>query len=139
MKQYKTIAGPVTLKYKANGISGSELGGLRASDGEGYDSTVRQYAKTIDKEAVGGWELLLIQQVTVKKLAYNSVFIGAIIGAVLTLILVGYSGGRIWLDGLRIDYWGGFFLGAIFGALFGCLRIKYVSEVFNMLVFVKDE
>lgn len=50
--QYKTIAGPVGLTIKKK---------------DSYEDAVRQYAAIIDREAVGGWELLCIQQIPVTK------------------------------------------------------------------------
>ena len=52
MKQYKTVAGPVMLVIKKN---------------DSYEDAVKQYAAIIDREAVGGWELELIQQIPVYK------------------------------------------------------------------------
>ena len=52
MKQYKTIAGPV---------------GLTISAKESYADAVKQYAAIIDREAVGGWTLDLIQEIPVQK------------------------------------------------------------------------
>jgi len=126
MKQYKTIAGPIELKFKA--------GELKASEGEGYANAVKQYAAIIDAEAVGGWELHLIQQITVKKLVRHTVIIGAILGVVLGLVVGGMLSDRY--DDFTAA---GFFLGGMIGAGFGCLGIKYVAQYFNMLVFVKDK
>lgn len=50
--QYKTVAGPVGFKIKEN---------------DSYDAAVRSYAEIIDKEAVGGWELAMIQSIPVTK------------------------------------------------------------------------
>lgn len=50
--QYKTVAGPIGLVIK------------RA---DSYESAVKQYAAIIDREAVGGWELLCIQEIPVTK------------------------------------------------------------------------
>ena len=52
MVQYKTVAGPVGIVIKGN---------------DNYDEAVRYYASIIEKEAVGGWELLCIQEVPVTK------------------------------------------------------------------------
>ena len=52
MKQYKTIAGPI---------------GLTISAKQKYADAVKQYAAIIDREAVGGWELKLIQKIFVQK------------------------------------------------------------------------
>jgi len=124
MKQYKTIAGPI---------------GLKAQTGEGYEDAVRQYAEIIDKESVGGWALHLIQQITVKKLVFTTVVIGAIIGAVLAMIYIGMNGGIIRLGDTRVDYTGAFFIGLLLGGGIGCLGLKFEDVLFNMLVFVKDE
>lgn len=50
--QYKTVAGPVGLVIKKK---------------DSYEDAVRQYAAIIDREAVGGWELLFIQEIPVTK------------------------------------------------------------------------
>ena len=50
MVQYKTVAGPV---------------GLTIGNKDSYEKAVRMYADIIDREAVGGWELHLIQQIPV--------------------------------------------------------------------------
>jgi len=114
MKQYKTIGGPI---------------GLKAQTGEDYETAVKQYAKIIDDEAVGGWALHLIQQISVKKLSYITVIIGAVLGAVLGVIV-----GDMWSDSAS-----GFFLGLLVGGGVGCLGLKYKDVLFNMLIFVKDE
>ena len=114
MKEYKTIAGPV---------------GLMAKSGEDYESAVKLYAAIIDAEAVGGWELHLIQQITVSKWVYLPVIIGAIVGA----IVGGVIGGQFGSGG------GGFFLGAIAGAGIGCSGLRKAEEFFNMLIFTKDK
>ena len=50
MVQYKTVAGPV---------------GLTIGSKDSYEKAIRMYADIIDREAVGGWELHLIQQIPV--------------------------------------------------------------------------
>lgn len=50
--QYKTVAGPVGLMIKKK---------------DSYEDAVRTYASIIDRESVGGWELLLIQEIPVTK------------------------------------------------------------------------
>ncbi len=52
MKQYKTVAGPVGLTIKAK---------------DNYADAVKMYAAIIDREAVGGWQLEMIQPVYVEK------------------------------------------------------------------------
>lgn len=52
MAQYKTVAGPV---------------GLTIGSKDSYDKAVRAYADIIEKEAVGGWELEMIQEIPVFK------------------------------------------------------------------------
>ena len=116
MKEYKTIAGPI---------------GLEAKIGEDYETAVKKYAAIIDAEAVGGWELLLIQQIPVKKWVYLTLIIGAIVGALVGAIV----GSALLRDGGT----GGFFVGLIAGAGLGCVGLKKETEVFNMLVFVKDK
>ncbi|MDR2599264.1 MAG: hypothetical protein LBC73_03210 [Oscillospiraceae bacterium] len=116
MKQYKTIAGPI---------------GLTAQTGEDYNFAVKQYAKIIDTEAVGGWELHLIQQITVRKRNFLIIIIVAIIGAV--------AGGFV---GRYDNYVAqGIFIGLCLGGGLGCLWwfFSYKDVLFNMLVFVKDD
>jgi len=117
MAEYKTVAGPIDLT---------------AQSGEDYYAAVKQYAKIIDAEAVGGWELHLIQQIAVKKLLWYTVGIGAILGAILGLVfalnIMGDSKGP-----------NGLLIGAIAGAALGCFGIKNVTEFFNMLIFVKRD
>jgi len=117
MKQYKTIAGPIELK---------------AQTGEDYENAVRQYAKIIDEEAVGGWALHLIQQIAVKKLAFATVIIGATIGAILGAIIGSEMTGE--MSGV-----GGLLIGLMVGGGLGCLGLKYNYVFFNMLVFVQDD
>jgi hypothetical protein len=50
--QYKTVAGPIGLTIKKN---------------DSYADAVKQYAAIIDREAVGGWELVCIQEIPVVK------------------------------------------------------------------------
>jgi hypothetical protein len=113
MAQYKTISGPI---------------GLRANGNKGYEYAVRQYAKIIDKEAVGGWELHLIQQIAVEKLVWRTVIIGAIIGLILGIAAESVA---------DIDV--AIILGPIIGAIIGCTGIKIVTVLFNMLIFVKHD
>lgn len=54
MVQYKTVPGPV---------------GLTIGSKDSYAKAVRMYAEIIDREAVGGWELDLIQQIPVTQKA----------------------------------------------------------------------
>lgn len=54
MAQYKTVAGPV---------------GLTIGSKDSYDKAVRAYADIIQREAVGGWELAMIQEIPVYKQA----------------------------------------------------------------------
>ena len=117
MAQYKTIAGPI---------------GLRAQSGEDYEHAVKKYAAIIDAEAVGGWELHLIQQIVVKKWVWFTVIIGAFAGAILGSVIASSMFGH------RTDPTG-LFVGAIIGAILGCLGIRNVTEFFNMLVFVKKD
>ena len=132
MKQYKTIAGPVSLKIPA------KIGGLPAQGGGFvYGNAVRQYAHIIDTEAVGGWELLLIHQIEIKKLVYYTVLIGAALGAVFGVILFPIVMDACCCDTILYRF-GGFFLGALLGALLGSPGIRSIKELFNMLVFVKD-
>jgi len=126
MKQYKTIAGPIEIKIKPQPPGGP------GNAGNEYKNAVKQYAAIIDNEAVGGWALHLIQQITVRKLVYIPVIIGAIIGAILGAIL-----GSEFL--YEISGAGGFFLGLLLGGGFGCLGLRYKDVLFNMLIFVKDE
>lgn len=50
--QYKTVAGPV---------------GLTINKKDSYTEAVRQYADIIQREATGGWRLVLIQEIPVVK------------------------------------------------------------------------
>lgn len=52
--QYKTVAAPVGLTIKAG-------------DPEGCSKAVAQYADVIQREAVGGWELDMIQSIPVEE------------------------------------------------------------------------
>jgi hypothetical protein len=52
MAQYKTVAAPT---------------GLVISKNESYEEAAKSYAALIDQEAVGGWELLLIQEIPITK------------------------------------------------------------------------
>ena len=52
MTQYKTVAGPV---------------GLVITHKQTYADAVKQYAAIIDREAVGGWKLDMIQQIPVSQ------------------------------------------------------------------------
>lgn len=68
MVQYKTVAGPV---------------GLTIGSKDSYEKAVRMYADIIDREAVGGWELHLIQQIPVTQ---SVGCIAAIFGAKATTV-----------------------------------------------------
>ncbi len=50
MTEYKCVPGPVGLVIKAK---------------DSYEKAVRSYAEIIEREAVGGWEFFLVQQVPV--------------------------------------------------------------------------
>lgn len=50
--RYKTVPGPVNLVIGKN---------------DSYEVAVREYANIIQKEAQGGWKLLMIQEVPVVK------------------------------------------------------------------------
>ncbi len=52
MAKYKCVPGPI---------------GLRISAKDSYDVAVRSYAEIIQREAVGGWDFFLIQQIPVIK------------------------------------------------------------------------
>jgi len=123
MAQYKTIAGPI---------------GLQVQSGEDYGTAVKKYAAIIDAEAVGGWELHLIQQIAVKKWIWYTVIIGAVLGAILGFVIVKNTGGgfRGPSEGAIM---GGLFFGAAIGAILGCFGLRNVTEFFNMLVFVKHD
>jgi hypothetical protein len=127
MKQYKTIAGPVALKVS------TALGGLRPLGSNDYEDSVRQYAKIIDKEAIGGWALLLIQRIEVKKIIWWTVLVGALLGAILSAI-TNFFGMFCCCESV-----GSFFLGLLIGGTIGCLGIRGRTELFNMLVFEKDD
>ena len=116
MTQYKTIAGPI---------------GLEAKTGEDYEAAVKKYAAIIDAEAVGGWELHLIQQIAASRWFYWTVMLGAALGA----FVGAYVGSELFYDEVA----SGFFLGLFVGAVLGCLGVRKVTEFFNMLVFVKHK
>jgi len=122
MAQYKTIAGPI---------------GLQVQSGEDYEYAVKKYAAIIDAEAVGGWELHLIQQIAVKKWLWYTVIIGAVLGAILGFVIVKNMGGRGGPSEEAI--FGGLFIGAAIGAILGCFGIRNVTEFFNMLIFVNRD
>ena len=123
MAQYKTVAGPV---------------GLQAQSGEDYVNAVAKYAAIIDEQAVGGWELHLIQQIAVKKWLWYTVIIGAIFGAIVGTILANMMGGGYYGPSQEAIV-GGLFGGAFAGAVLGCFGIRNVTEWFNMLIFVKHD
>jgi len=50
MAKYKTIAGPVGLTIDKNGV---------------FEDAVRQYAEIINREAAGGWEFVMCQDIPV--------------------------------------------------------------------------
>lgn len=52
MVQYKCVPGPIGLVIQNN---------------QSYASAVRSYADIIQREAVGGWEFFLIQEIPVTK------------------------------------------------------------------------
>lgn len=54
MAKYKCVPGPI---------------GLRIGPKDSYETAVRSYASIIDKEAVGGWDFFLIQEIPVVKSA----------------------------------------------------------------------
>ena len=116
---YKTIGGPIELT---------------AHYGEDYRTAVQRYAAIIDAETVGGWELHCIQQIPVKKWKRMSILIGAILGLIIGVVLIlalpflAYDTGPIYP-----------MMGAFIGMILGCLKVHYVIEFFNMLVFVKHD
>jgi hypothetical protein len=126
MTQYKSIAGPI---------------GLTAESGQDYETAVKKYAAIIDENAVGGWELLWIQQIPVTKLKVNiSGVIGvtvigcAIGGAIWGAIVVAMAGYRELMGGII----SGAFVGGAIGAAIGYAACKdKVVEFFNMLIFSK--
>jgi hypothetical protein len=116
MTQYKTIAGPVGLEVKR---------------GEDYDGTVKKYAAIIDQNAVGGWELLWIQQIPVTKVTTN---IFALLGVAAIGAAVGYAMGG-WNNGVAFAAMGGLIGAGIGAAAFQNRAVEF----FNMLVFAKKE
>jgi hypothetical protein len=122
MTQYKSIAGPI---------------GLTAESGEDYEIAVKRYATIIDENAVGGWELLWIQQIPVTKLKVN---IGGLLGVAVICAAIGAAigasaaGYRELMNGIIA----GIVLGGFAGAVIGGLVCKSkVIEFFNMLIFAK--
>jgi len=123
MAKYKTIAGPI---------------GLTVTGDTSYADAVRQYAAIIDAETIGGWELLLIEQipVTKHKLNIRGMITVALIGAAVGFFMGNFMGGsNFYRGGLSFEYVA---IGAILGAITGAIlsRTK-VTEHFNMLVFEK--
>ena len=117
MAKYKTVAGPAELW---------------ASGGADYEEAVIEYSRMINYEAFGGWKLHLIHKITVKKRRYYTIVIGAILGAILGGFFGSMGGGTdsaVFLG----------FVGLIVGILLGFLVSPTTSELFNMLVFVKDD
>ena len=124
MTQYKSIAGPI---------------GLRAESGQDYEGVVKTYAAIIDENAVGGWELLWIQQIPVTKLKVNIggligvAAIGAVMGAAIGASQAGYNN-------LTAGIIGGVVIGGLVGALIGAKVCKdKLIEFFNMLIFAKKD
>ena len=123
--QYKTIAGPIGLT-----VEGGEYDGGDA---------VKKYAAIIDANAVGGWELLWIQQIPVTKITIN---IGGLLGLAAIAAAIGYFIG--WTSnpygrggGGNVPY---ALMGALIGAGSGLAACRdRVVEFFNMLVFVKRD
>jgi len=122
MTQYKSIAGPI---------------GLMAEKGQDYEDAVKKYAAIIDENAVGGWELLWIQQIPVTKLKVN---IGGLIGVAAICAAIGGAIGAS-TAGYR-ELMTGIITGVVIGGAAG-LAIGYaackdkVVEFFNMLIFAK--
>ena len=115
MAKYKTIAGPVEL-HADGGLPGM---------------TVGEYARIINAEAVDGWELHLIEQVSVRsKGSYYPAIAGAIIG-----IIIGWIGA----DFVGLNEGLGLLIGGAVGALLGFSSIKTTSTLFNMLIFVNND
>lgn len=122
MTQYKSIAGPI---------------GLTAESGQDYEDAVKKYAAIIDENAVGGWELLWIQQIPVTKLKVNvsgAIGVTAICAAICAAIGASTAGYRDLMSGII----GGVFIGGIIGAIIGTNVCKdKLVEFFNMLIFAK--
>jgi len=124
MTQYKSIAGPI---------------GLTAEKGQDYDDAVKKYAAIIDENAVGGWELLWIQQIPVTKLKVN---IGGLIGVAAIVAVIGAAIGS--LDRSVLGSSGSIIRGVVIGGIIGAVigskicKIKVV-EFFNMLIFAKKD
>jgi len=166
--QYKTIAGPIGLTVGSGqgtsgsgqgtaerwwqGTSGSEQGtsgsgqgtsesgqGTTKSDREDYEDAVKRYAAIIDENAVGGWELMWIQQIPVTRYKVN---IGGVVGVAVILAAIGAAIGAAaaGYGELMSGISGGGFIGGIGGILIGVKFCKEkVAEFFNMLIFAKKE
>jgi hypothetical protein len=126
MTQYKSIAGPI---------------GLTAEKGQDYEDAVKKYAAIIDENAVGGWELLWIQQIPVTKLTPNILgvivltAIGIVIGVAIGVVVAFNSRGGVGSGTILI---GIIFAVAGFGIGTAVCKNKVV-EFFNMLIFAKKE
>jgi hypothetical protein len=122
MTQYKSIAGPI---------------GLTAESDQGYEDAVKKYAAIIDENAVGGWELLWIQQIPVTKEKVNIgslIIIAVICAAIGAGIGVAAAGFRQIINGIV----GGILIGGFVGIAIGYAVSKSnVIEFFNMLIFAK--
>ena len=151
MTQYKSIAGPIGLTVgdgltalerrlversaARSGLSAAVSGqGMISGQEQDYEIAVRKYAAIIDENAVGGWELLWIQQIPVTKLKVNIggligvAAIGSAICAVIFGPMIGWGGGIIT----------GVLVGGSVGAIIGHKLCKdKVTEFFNMLIFAK--
>jgi len=125
--EYKTIAGPI---------------GLTAEKGQDYEDAVKKYAAIIDAEAVGGWDLLWIQQIPVIKKVLNVgglvnfTLIFAVIGAAINVAVSMQQYG----SSIGGAAFGGIVLGGLIGAAIGALVCRNkVVEFFNMLVFARKK
>jgi len=122
MTQYKSIAGPI---------------GLTAEKGQDYEDAVKKYAAIIDENAVGGWELMWIQQIPVTKLKVNisgAIGVAAICAVICAAIGAAMAGYRELMGGII----GGVVIGGLIGGVIGTNVCKdKVVEFFNMLIFAK--
>jgi len=122
MTQYKSIAGPI---------------GLTAEKNEDYEDAVKKYAAIIDENAVGGWELMWIQQIPVTKLKVN---IGGVIGVAAICAAIGGAIGAAnsGYGNFMMNTIGIALVGGVIGTVIGInvCKDKFI-EFFNMLIFSK--
>jgi apolipoprotein N-acyltransferase len=99
---------------------------------------VKKYAAIIDENAVGGWELMWIQQIPVTKKKVN---ILGVIGVTLIGLMIGGAIAAV-ATSSPSERMGNIILFAVAGGVSGVAigfeaYTKMVTEFFNMLIFAK--